>query len=198
MAISPLVKPKHSAMPIEASVADILSSLGEDVAREGLRDTPKRVARSLEALTAGYRLDARDVVGDAVFTESSQGPVLIRDIEFYSLCEHHMLPFFGVAHVAYLPAGRVIGLSKVPRIVDVFARRLQVQERITSQVADALEQILQPRGVAVMVEAAHFCMMMRGVQKQQSRTTTIEYRGAYRDEPARQTELMNLLHNARR
>lgn len=109
-----------------------------------------------------------------------------------------MLPFFGVAHVAYLPAGRVIGLSKVPRIVDVFARRLQVQERITSQVADALEDILQPRGVAVMIEAAHFCMMMRGVQKQQSLTTTIEYRGAYRDEPARQTEFMSLLHNARR
>ena len=132
----------------------------------------------------------RDVVGDALFAEAATGAVLIRDIELYSLCEHHMLPFHGVAHVAYLPAGRVIGLSKVPRLVDVFARRLQVQERITRQVADALVEVVRPRGVAVVIEASHFCMMMRGVQKQGARTVTAEYRGEYLEDPRLRAELM--------
>lgn len=188
----------HSPSPetgMRDAIEDVLSALGENIHREGLLDTPARVARSLTALTAGYKQEVEEVVGDALFDEDSDRPVLVRDIEFYSLCEHHMLPFFGVAHVAYLPAGRVIGLSKIPRILDVYARRLQVQERITWQVAEAIDSVLHSRGVAVMLEASHFCMMMRGVQKQQSRTTTIEYRGAYRNEPARQSEFLILLRS---
>ena len=186
-------RPIATIGPIEAATEVVLAALGEDVRRAGLVDTPHRVARSLRALTAGYEQTVADVVGDAVFEEVSRGPVLVRDIELYSLCEHHMLPFHGVAHIAYLPAGRVIGLSKLPRIVDVFARRLQVQERLTREVADAIEAVLSPRGVAVVIEASHFCMMMRGVQKQRSRTMTVEYRGAYETDPSRQAELMSLL-----
>jgi GTP cyclohydrolase I len=171
------------------AVTQLLRALGEDPEREGLAKTPERVARSMADLTAGYRLCPRETVGDALYHEAYEGVVLVKDLEFYSLCEHHLLPFYGRAHIAYLPAGKVVGLSKLPRIVDIFARRLQVQERLTREVADALEDILQPRGVAVMLEAAHFCMMMRGVEKQGSRTSTLEVRGAFRD-PARRGEFL--------
>src|SRR5213083_1477140 len=154
--------------PFETLVREILAQLGEDPAREGLRQTPARVAASLRWLTRGYGMAVADVIGDAVYSERHENMVLVRDIELYSLCEHHLLPFFGKAHVAYLPKGKIIGLSKLPRIVDCFARRLQVQERLTMQIAKAVEDILQPDGVGVVVEARHLCMMMRGVEKQNS------------------------------
>jgi GTP cyclohydrolase IA len=142
-----------------------LEEIGEDPAREGLLRTPDRVAASLRCLTGGYGMEAKDVVGDALFEESHESMVLVRDVELYSMCEHHMLPFFGKAHVAYIPNGRILGLSKIPRVVDVFARRLQVQERLTEQIADALMDTLQPHGVGIVIEAQHLCMMMRGVEK---------------------------------
>ena len=168
--------------PIAASVSQMLLALGEDPGRPGLVKTPERVEAALRWLTRGYQQDARDVVGDALFHENHDSMILVRDIELYSLCEHHMLPFFGRAHVAYIPDGRIVGLSKVARVVDVFARRLQVQERLTDQIADALMEILEPRGVGVVIEASHFCMMMRGVEKQNSRTVTSALRGAFRDD----------------
>jgi GTP cyclohydrolase I len=168
-----------------------LELLGEDAGRAGLERTPERVAAALRWLTRGYAQDARSVVGRGVFAEAHEELVLVRDIEFYSLCEHHLLPFFGKAHVAYVPNGRILGLSKVARIVDVFARRLQVQERLTEQVADALVEILEPRGVGVVIEARHLCMMMRGVQKQESSTVTLALRGSLR-EPAARAEFLGL------
>src|SRR3954470_10228915 len=159
-----------------------LALLGEDPAREGLLKTPERVATSMEWLTRGYTMTAADVVGDAVFAEEHSNMVLVRDIEMYSMCEHHMLPFFGKVHIAYIPNGRVVGLSKLPRIVEVFARRLQVQERLTDQIASAVQEVLQPQGVGVVIEAAHLCMMMRGVQKQGSKTITSAMRGVFRDD----------------
>jgi len=177
--------------PVKAAdaVAQLIRALGEDPMREGLARTPERVASAMADFTAGYRMCPREAVGDAVYHEAYEGVVLVKDVEFYSLCEHHLLPFFGRAHIAYLPAGKVVGLSKLPRVLDVFARRLQVQERLTREVTDALQDILQPRGLAVMLEAAHFCMMMRGVEKQGSRTSTLEVRGAFRD-PARRSEFL--------
>lgn len=174
-----------------------LSALGEDPARPGLLDTPKRVGVSLRFLTSGYAQDVNDVVGDAIFAEEHAGMVLVRDIEIYSLCEHHMLPFFGKAHVAYIPDGRIVGLSKVPRLVDVFARRLQVQERLTEQIADALMDVLAPIGVGVVIEAQHLCMMMRGVEKQNSSTVTSALRGSFRDCPMTRAEFLDLVHRAR-
>jgi GTP cyclohydrolase I len=168
--------------------------LGEDPDREGLVKTPERVASSLQWLTRGYQLDPRDVVGDALFAEEAQGMVVVRDIELYSLCEHHMLPFFGKAHVAYIPNGRVIGLSKLPRIVEIFARRLQVQERLTEQIADAIEEVLEPLGVGVVIDAVHLCMMMRGVQKQNSSTLTSALRGTFRDDARTRDEFLRLAH----
>jgi len=156
--------------------------------------TPQRVADSLTWLTRGYTMDLNEVVGDAVFSEDHDNMVLVRDIEFYSMCEHHMLPFFGKAHIAYIPDGTIIGLSKLPRIVEMFSRRLQVQERLTEQVAEALQSVLQPRGVGVVIEAVHLCMMMRGVEKQNSRTTTSAVRGEFRDCPMTRNEFWHLVH----
>ena len=178
----------------EGLIRGVLARLGEDPDRQGLRRTPLRVAKALDFLTSGYDMTVQEVVRNAVFDEACEEMVLVRDIEFYSLCEHHMLPFFGKAHVAYLPDAKIIGLSKIARIVDVFARRLQVQERLTNQVADALMDTLQPHGVAVVLEASHFCMMMRGVQKQNSSAVTSAMRGTFRDNARSRAELMELLH----
>jgi GTP cyclohydrolase IA len=169
-----------------------LRYLGEDPRREGLRRTPERVVRSLEFLTAGYEQDLDSVINGAVFAETYSEMVIVRDIEVYSLCEHHLLPFFGRAHLAYIPDGRVIGLSKLPRIVDIFARRLQVQERLTTQVADAIDEALSPLGVAVVIEAAHLCMMMRGVQKQNSTMVTSSVLGVFRESLATREEFLGL------
>ena len=175
-----------------ALVKQQLHHLGEDPSREGLARTPERVARSFGFLTSGYRTDIQALINGAIFAEDCSEMVLIRDIEIYSLCEHHMLPFFGKAHVAYIPNGRIIGLSKVPRIVDAFARRLQVQERLTQQVAEALYDALDPRGVAVVIEARHLCMMMRGVEKQNSSATTSAMLGLFRDDPKTRMEFLDL------
>jgi GTP cyclohydrolase IA len=173
-----------------------LQLLGEDPDRDGLVKTPERVAQSLAWLTRGYDLDPAEVVGDAVFEEAHESMILVRDIEMYSLCEHHMLPFFGKVHIAYIPAGRIVGLSKLPRLVEVFARRLQVQERLTEQVADAIEEVLAPRGVGVVVEAVHLCMMMRGVEKQNSKTITSALRGTFRQCPMTRDEFFRLAHRS--
>ena len=180
------------AQPMEALVRQQLELLGEDPARDGLARTPERVAKSLHWLTRGYAMNVESVVGDAVFEEEHESMVMVRDIELYSLCEHHMLPFFGKAHIAYIPDGRIVGLSKLPRIVEVFARRLQVQERLTEQVAQAIEDVLQPRGVGVVIEAVHLCMMMRGVEKQNSSTITSALRGQFRDCPMTRDEFLRL------
>ena len=171
-----------------------LELLGEDPERQGLQKTPERVALSLSWLTRGYEQDARKVIGDALFNETHENMVMVRDIELYSLCEHHMLPFYGKAHIAYIPNGRIVGLSKLPRIVDVFAQRLQVQERLTDQIAEAICSILHPRGCGVVIEAYHLCMMMRGVQKQNSKTITSALRGVFRDDPKTRDEFLRLAH----
>ena len=172
-----------------------LELIGEDPNRGGLVRTPSRVANAMEWLTRGYDLDVRQVVGDGIFEEEHDNMVMVRDIELYSLCEHHMLPFFGKAHVAYIPNGRIVGLSKIPRLVDMFARRLQVQERLTSQIADALHDVLAPRGVGVVIEAYHLCMMMRGVEKQNSKTITSALLGAFRDDGKTRDEFLRLAHS---
>ncbi len=172
---------------------ELIAELGEDPRREGLLRTPDRVAKAWQYLTEGYRTDIGDLVNDAIFAEKYDEIVVVKHIHFYSLCEHHLLPFFGVAHVAYIPDGRVIGLSKIPRIVDMFARRLQVQERLTQQVAETLNDVLKPRGVAVVMEAFHLCMMMRGVEKQDSRTMTSEMLGAFKDNPKTRQEFLSLI-----
>ena len=174
-------------------VADMLAQLGEDPSREGLVGTPQRVAESLRFLCSGYQQSVEEVVNGAVFAEAYSEMVLVKDIEVFSLCEHHLLPFFGKAHVAYVPDGRVVGLSKLPRIVEVFARRLQVQERLTTQIAEAINDALQPLGVAVVIEAAHLCMMMRGVQKQNSSTVTSCMRGVFMHDERTRLELTDLL-----
>jgi GTP cyclohydrolase I len=171
-----------------------LELIGEDPSREGLLKTPDRVAKSLTWLTRGYQMDVHDVVGDAVFQEAHNSMVMVRDIELYSMCEHHMLPFFGKAHIAYIPDGRIVGLSKLPRIVEIFSRRLQVQERLTEQVATAIEEVLQPIGVGVVIEAYHLCMMMRGVEKQNSKTITSALRGSFRDDAMTRDEFLRLAH----
>jgi len=199
---APAARSDVRAVPLEgAACAEFASMvhrqlelLGEDPQREGLLRTPQRVTDSMRWLTRGYDLTLDDVVRDAVFQEQHESMVLVRDIEIYSLCEHHLLPFFGKAHVAYLPQGRIIGLSKVPRLVDMFARRLQVQERLADQVADALMQVLEPAGVGVVIEAYHLCMMMRGVEKQNSKTVTSALRGAFRDDAKSRDEFLRLAH----
>jgi GTP cyclohydrolase I len=174
-----------------------LELLGEDPDRDGLIKTPSRVAASLKWLTRGYERDARQVIGDALFEETHSNMIMVRDIELYSMCEHHMLPFYGKAHVAYIPNGRIVGLSKLPRIVDVFSQRLQVQERLTEQIAAAICEVLDPLGVGVVIEAYHLCMMMRGVQKQNSKTITSALRGVFRDDSKTRDEFLRLAHNGR-
>ena len=193
-------RPTELIAPSQAyaeTVREQLSLMGEDPDREGLVRTPERVAKAMEFLTRGYQQTAADVVGDAVFEEEHRSMVLVRDIELYSLCEHHMLPFFGKCHVAYIPDGRIVGLSKLPRIVDVFARRLQVQERLTEQIADAIDEVLSPEGVGVVIEAEHLCMMMRGVEKQNSKTITSAVRGLFRSDPRTREEFLSLAHAPR-
>jgi GTP cyclohydrolase I len=181
-------------LPIAHHVREMIRGLGEDAGREGLLKTPERVEAAMKFLTRGYAQTVDDVIGDAVFEEAHEDMILVRDIELYSLCEHHLLPFYGRAHVAYIPHGRILGLSKMARLVDMFARRLQVQERLTDQVADALMQALAPRGVGVVIEAAHFCMMMRGVEKQGSRTVTSAVRGTFRSDNRTRDEFLRLAH----
>src|SRR4026209_403481 len=173
-----------------------LELIGEDPDREGLLKTPERVAKSMKFLTQGYGSSAEEVVGKGIFTEEHDNMIMVRDIELYSLCEHHMLPFFGKAHVAYIPNGKIVGLSKIPRIVDVYAQRLQVQERLTEQIAEGLCRVINPAGVGVMIEAYHLCMMMRGVQKQNSKTITSALRGAFREDPKTRDEFLRLAHSS--
>ena len=177
---------------IAANVRSILTQIGEDPEREGLLKTPERVAKAHQFLTSGYSQDPKAILSKALFHEEYDEMILVKDIELYSLCEHHMVPFFGKAHVAYIPDGKIVGLSKIPRVVDVFARRLQVQERLTMQIRDAINDVLQPKGVAVVIEATHMCMVMRGVQKQHSSTTTSAVSGAFQEEKTR-AEFMRLI-----
>src|SRR5690349_853317 len=177
----------------QALVRGMLGELGEDPQRDGLLKTPERVEKSMRWLTRGYGLSVRDAVGDAVFDEDHHNMVLVKDIEMYSMCEHHLLPFFGKVHVAYIPNGRIVGLSKLPRVVEVFARRLQVQERLTEQIARALMEVLEPQGVGVVIEAAHLCMMMRGVEKQNSKTVTSAVRGVFSECPMTRAEFFQLV-----
>lgn len=184
------------------SIADkvrlMLGELGEDPTRDGLLRTPERSEKALRFLTSGYAADVQAIVNGALFDVAYDEMVIVKDIEFYSLCEHHMLPFFGKIHVAYLPRKRVVGLSKIPRIVDVFARRLQVQERLTQQVAEAIRDITNPRGVGVVCEAQHFCMMMRGVEKQESSTVTSSMLGSFRTQRETRAEFLSLVRDSRR
>lgn len=177
---------------IRSNYEEIINYLGEDATREGLLKTPERAAKAIKFLTQGYGQDASEVLKSAMFKESYDEMVIVKDIELYSLCEHHILPFFGKAHIAYIPDGYIVGLSKIPRIVDIFARRLQVQERLTEEILDCIHNTLKPRGVAVVIEAAHMCMMMRGVQKQNSVTTTSGFKGAFQNIETR-TEFLKLI-----
>ena len=181
----------------EGTIADlmkqILVKIGEDPAREGLIRTPERADKALRFLTSGYQMDVQSIVNGALFTQKCDEMVVVRDIEFYSMCEHHLLPFFGTMHVAYLPKDKLIGLSKIPRIVDMFARRLQVQERLTQEVAETLQEVVEPRGIGVICEARHFCMMMRGVEKQHSGTVTSAMLGAFRDGKETRDEFLSLV-----
>jgi len=181
---------------IKTNYEDILHLLGEDKTREGLIKTPERASKAMKFLTEGYEKDPNQILQGAMFEEDYNEMVIVKDIELYSLCEHHLLPFFGKAHIAYIPNGHIVGLSKVPRVVDVFARRLQVQERLTEQILDCINDTLKPKGVAVIIEASHMCMMMRGVQKQNSTTTTSGFRGAFKDADTR-NEFLNLVNSKR-
>ncbi len=182
---------------IQSHVRAIIESMGEDPDREGLKRTPERVEEAYRWMTRGYEMSVADVVGGGVFEESHENMILVRDIELYSMCEHHLLPFFGRAHVAYLPKGRIIGLSKLPRIVEIFSRRLQVQERLTDQVADAVMDVLEPAGAGVVIEASHLCMMMRGVEKQNSTTVTSALRGVFKSDARTREEFLRLVHGPR-
>lgn len=177
---------------ISNNYKQIIESLGEDVSREGLAKTPERVARAMQYLTQGYETDPYEVLRSALFDEGHSQMVIVKDIELYSMCEHHMLPFYGRAHVAYIPNGKIVGLSKIPRVVDIYARRLQVQERLTCQIRNCIQETLNPLGVAVVIEANHLCMMMRGVQKQNSVTTTSAFVGEFEKQPTRD-EFINLI-----
>jgi GTP cyclohydrolase I len=177
---------------LEDMYRTVLKEIGENPDRQGLRDTPARVAKAMRHLTKGYRQDPKEIIRSAMFDEDYSQMVLVKDVELYSLCEHHMLPFFGKAHLAYIPNGKIVGLSKLPRVVDVFARRLQVQERMTNQIRDCIQETLNPLGVAVVIEAQHMCMQMRGVEKQNSVTTTSAFHGEFLEERTRQ-EFVNLI-----
>ena len=181
--------------PIEGLITRLLGELGEDPGRDGLLRTPARVARSLRFLTDGYQRDPIAILNNAVFEESYDEMVLVKDIEFYSLCEHHLLPFFGRMHIGYIPDGRIVGLSKLPRMVSMFARRLQVQERLTTDVAGAIETVLRPKGVAVVAESIHLCMMMRGVEQQNAFAITSSLRGAFANDPKTRAEFMELIRH---
>jgi len=182
----------ESVEKIADNYKKIINELGEDVQREGLLKTPERASKAMHFLTHGYELNADEILKSALFHEDHSEMIIIKDIELYSLCEHHMLPFFGKAHVAYIPSGKIVGLSKIPRIVDVFARRLQVQERLTTDIMHCIDRVLNPLGVAVVIEAQHLCMMMRGVQKQNSSTTTSAFSGEF-EKQATRNEFMNLI-----
>jgi GTP cyclohydrolase IA len=188
------VDAEHGVEEVEFQhlVREQIRQLGEDPERPGLLRTPERVEKSMKWLTRGYGLSVEDVIGDAVFEEDHHNMVLVKDIEMYSLCEHHLLPFFGKVHIAYIPRGKIVGLSKLPRIVEVFARRLQVQERLTSQIAQAIQDVLQPHGVGVVIEAMHLCMMMRGVEKQNSKTITSAVKGAFLEDLRTREEFLRL------
>ena len=177
---------------IKSSFTNIIDLLGEDSGREGLINTPERASKAMQFLTEGYDKNPNEILKSAMFSESYNEMVIVKDIELYSLCEHHLLPFFGKAHIAYIPNGHIVGLSKIPRIVDVFSRRFQVQERLTEQILDCINDTLKPKGVAVVIEASHMCMMMRGVQKQNSTTTTSGFRGAFKDTDTR-NEFLKLI-----
>ena len=182
---------------IDALITGILKEIGEDPHREGLVHTPARYRKALEFLTRGYREDPRKILSGATFKEAYNEMLLVKDIDFFSLCEHHLLPFFGVAHVAYVPDGHIVGLSKVARLVEVYSRRLQVQERLTQQIAAELQDALKPRGVAVVLEAQHLCMMMRGVEKQNSYAITSAMLGEFESDPKTRSEFMQLIHHRR-
>ena len=181
--------------PMQKLIRELLVKLGEDPKRPGLRATPERMADSLRFLTEGYTVDVKQLAEGAVFEDDYDEIIILKDIELFSLCEHHLLPFYGKCHVAYMPKGRVIGLSKIPRVVDMYARRLQIQERLTTQIADALMESLNPKGVFVVVEAEHFCMTMRGVRKPGARTVTSVVRGIFRKNPATRAEAMSLIRS---
>jgi GTP cyclohydrolase I len=186
---------QSSSLTLADHIECVIRHLGEDPRREGVERTPQRAEKALRFLTSGYQADVAGIVNGALFQVDYDEMVIVKDIEFYSMCEHHMLPFFGKVHVAYIPNGRVIGLSKIPRIVDVFARRLQVQERLTSEVAAAIQEIVRPRGVGVVCEAQHFCMMMRGVEKQESSTVTSTMLGAFRRQRETRSEFLSLIRS---
>ena len=196
IAVEPAKVSDLSAASFEDLVAEMILRLGDDPEREGMRKTPKRVAKSLAFLTEGYRKRPQEVVGDALYEQSHQNMVLVKDIELYSLCEHHLLPFFGKAHIAYIPDGHILGLSKLARLVEVYARRFQIQERLTEQIAQAVWETTRPQGVAVVVEAYHLCMMMRGVQKQNSKTITSAMRGAFLEDQRTRDEFLRLTTSA--
>jgi len=179
---------------IKTNYQEIIHLLGENQNREGLLKTPERASKAMKFLTEGYEKDPKQILQSAIFKEDYNEMVIVKDIELYSLCEHHLLPFFGKAHIAYIPNGQIVGLSKLPRVVDVFSRRLQVQERLTEQILDCINNTLNPKGVAVVIEASHMCMMMRGVQKQNSTTTTSGFRGAFKDTDTR-NEFLNLVQS---
>lgn len=178
---------------LEAQVKLLLEEIGEDPTREGLLRTPQRVAEAYEFLTQGYHKDVRAILNGAIFEEKYDEMVVVKDIDFFSLCEHHLLPFFGKVHIAYVPNGKIVGLSKIPRIVEIFARRLQVQERMTQEIADTIDEYLQPKGVGVVSEARHMCMMMRGVEKQNSAATTSAMHGLFKEDPRTRSEFLNLI-----
>jgi len=178
-------------------VEQLLKELGEDAYREGLERTPERVEKALRFLTSGYRMKIEDVFNEALFVEEYDEMVVVKDIDYFSLCEHHLMPFFGRAHIAYMPRKKIVGLSKIPRLVEMFSRRLQVQERLTTQIANTLNEVLQPRGVAVVMEAVHLCMIMRGVEKQNSKAVTSAMLGAFRDRPETRAEFMELIKAGR-
>ena len=180
----------------ENSVKNILKYIGEDISREGLLDTPKRVRKAYEFMCAGYKMDPKDIIESALFTSTNDEMIVVKDIEFYSMCEHHMLPIIGKAHVAYIPNGKVVGLSKIPRVVDVFARRLQIQEQMTEQIADALNDSIKPKGMAVVIDARHMCMEMRGVEKICSTTVTSALRGLFKNNKKTKDEFLSIISSS--